>query len=427
MIKKILIKLLLIIILLLNGCNQSYQNENNLIKDSLSYEGYQLEKVIILSRHNIRSPLSGNGSALDNITPHEWFSWSSDPSDLSLRGGVLEIEMGQYFRKWLEAEKLFPEDYLPGEEIKIYANSKQRTIATANYFKTGLLPISDYDIEYHEEFDKMDPIFNPQLTYISEQYKKDIIEEINELFDEKIINLKDNYQLLGRVIDINDSQDVKEGKFEGFNVDDTEYILELNKEPGMTGSLKLGCSISDALVLQYYETDDKDAAFGKRLTLKEWEEIAEIKDLYQDILFTTPLISINVANPLLKEILSELNNDNRIFTFLCGHDSNLGSVLAALDVEEYHLPNSIEKKTPIGSKIVFSKWKGKDNKEYISIDMVYQTTDQLRGLSLLDKDNPPCIIQLKLNGLELNEDGLYEINIIEKRFIDSINKYDNLK
>ena len=427
MIKKRLIKLLLIIILLLNGCNQSNKNENNLIKDSLSYEGYQLEKVIILSRHNIRSPLSGNGSILDTITPHEWFSWSSDPSDLSLRGAVLEIEMGQYFRKWLEAEKLFPEDYLPGEEIKIYANSKQRTIATANYFKTGLLPISDYDIEYHGEFDMMDPIFNPQLTYISEEYKKDVIEEINELFNEKIINLKDNYQLLGRVIDINDSQDVKEGKFEGFNVDDTEYILELNKEPGMTGSLKLGCSISDALVLQYYEADDKDAAFGKRLTLKEWEEIAEIKDLYQDILFTTPLISINVANPLLKEILSELNNDNRIFTFLCGHDSNLGSVLAALNVEDYYLPNSIEKKTPIGSKIVFSKWKGKDNKEYISIDMVYQTTDQLRGLSLLDKDNPPCIIQLKLNDLELNEDGLYDINIIEKRFIDSINKYDNLK
>ena len=32
-----------------------------------------LDRVVILSRHNIRSPLSGSGSMLGDITPHEWF------------------------------------------------------------------------------------------------------------------------------------------------------------------------------------------------------------------------------------------------------------------------------------------------------------------------------------------------------------------
>ena len=32
---------------------------------------YQLEEMVVLSRHNIRSPLSGNGSALGNVTPHK--------------------------------------------------------------------------------------------------------------------------------------------------------------------------------------------------------------------------------------------------------------------------------------------------------------------------------------------------------------------
>ena len=49
-------------------------------------EKYELEQVVILSRHNIRSPLSGGDSLLGTITPHEWFGWSSDPSELSLRG-----------------------------------------------------------------------------------------------------------------------------------------------------------------------------------------------------------------------------------------------------------------------------------------------------------------------------------------------------
>lgn len=103
---------------------------------TLSRDGLDLQQVIILSRHNIRSPLSGKGSVLDTLTPYTWFNWSSSPSSLSLRGGTLETEMGQYFRKWLEKEELFPEDYRPeADEVRIYANSKQRTIATANFFK----------------------------------------------------------------------------------------------------------------------------------------------------------------------------------------------------------------------------------------------------------------------------------------------------
>ncbi len=49
---------------------------------------YTLDKVVVLSRHNIRSPLSGSGSLLGDITPHTWFQWTSQPSELSVRGAV---------------------------------------------------------------------------------------------------------------------------------------------------------------------------------------------------------------------------------------------------------------------------------------------------------------------------------------------------
>ena len=131
---------------------------------TLSREGYTLEQVVILSRHNIRSPLSGKGSVLDEITPHDWFPWSSKPGELSLRGGILETEMGQYFRKWLEAEGLIPENYRPGEnEVRFYANSIQRTIATAQYFSSGFLPVANVPIEHHMEYGTMDPVFNPEI------------------------------------------------------------------------------------------------------------------------------------------------------------------------------------------------------------------------------------------------------------------------
>lgn len=51
-----------------------------------------------------------------------------------------------------------------------------------------------------------------------------------------------------------------------------------------------------------------------------------------------------MAHPLLVYINDELNSEARKFTFLCGHDSNIASVNAALEVEDYELPNSIEKR-----------------------------------------------------------------------------------
>ncbi len=422
---KKIIAVTLIVCLFLSGCGVTADEKKEasvpVREVMLSRDEYTLQQVVVLSRHNIRSPLSGKGSVLDTITPHEWFSWTSDPSELSLKGGVLETEMGQFFRRWLEDEGLFPENYQPSPgEVRIYSNSKQRTIATANYFLTGLLPLSDMDVEFHMDLDEMDPVFNPQLTFMSEEYREEAEDQIRSMFDGRIQSLSDNCKLLGDVIDIKDSEGWKNGDFTGFRTDDMELVLEEGAEPGMTGSLKTACSVSDALVLQYYEGDDEVAAFGKKLTDKQWEDIAEIKDTYQEILFTAPLIAVNVAHPLLKEINAELHEENRKFTFLCGHDSNLSSVLAALSAEEYDLPDSIEKTAPIGSKLVFCKWKDGNGKQYISIDMVYQNTEQLRGLSLLDVDNPPAITHIYLDGISPNKDGMYEYEKAEERIAQAI-------
>lgn len=395
---------------------------------SLFHEGYTLEEVVVLSRHNIRAPLSGGDSLLGRITPYTWFNWSANASELSTRGGVLETENGQFFRKWLEKEGLFPENYHPkGNEVKIYSNSKQRTIATAQYFTAGLLPTANERIDYRVEFDKMDPVFNPQLTYVTDKYREDCIAQMHELFDEKIKSLSDNYDLLSKVIDMKNSPAYKDKTVSDLKTDDTEFVIKENAEPGMTGSLKTATSVSDALVLQYYEeADPVKAGFGKKLTTKQWDDLSEIKDVYGDVLFTAPLVAANVANPLLKEIKEDMNAEGRKFTFLCGHDSNIGSVLAALDVEDYSLPCTIEKKTPIGVKLVFSKYKDKNGGVAWSVDLVYQTTTQLREMPLLTLENHPAIYPISLKGLTKNAEGLYEGNELEKRFDQAIAAYDEI-
>ena len=163
------------------------------------------------------------------------------------------------------------------------------------------------------------------------------------------------------------------------------------------------------------------------MNFEQWRALSEIKDTYQDVLFTAPLVAVNVANPALKQIKEEMNTEGREFSFLCGHDSNLASILTSLGVEEYELPGSIEKRTSIGSKIVFAKYKSETGEEFWDVNLVYQKADQLRNLSLLDIDNPPAIYPLTFQGLNKNEDGLYKAEDFENRLDESIRFYDEIE
>jgi len=399
------------------------------------HDDYQLEEMVILSRHNIRSPLSGNGSALGNLTPHTWFRWTSGPSELSLRGGQLETMMGQYFGQWLESEGVIKDKntYIPAEgEMRFYANSMQRTIATAQYFSSGMLPVANVTIEHKFAPSKMDPVFHPQLTFMSDAFRTQAMKEISAMGGQKGLQgindkVENNYRIIEKALDLKDSPAAKKDGLTKFRSDDLQILLEINKEPAMKGSLKQANSASDAFILQYYEEPDKvKAGFGHKLTQKEWEEIAGIKDVYGDVLFTAPSVAVNVAHPLLQEMSKELAVPGRKFTFLCGHDSNIASVLAALEAEEYDVPQSIEKKTPIGSKLVIEKFKGKDGKEYAALSIVYQTTDQLRDRTALTLDNPPMIYPIRLKGLKANSDGLYRLEDLQARFDKAIRAYDAL-
>ena len=387
---------------------------------------YAREEMVILSRHNIRSPISGPGSVVSRITPHAWFDWSSVPGELSLRGGALEVEMGQFFREWLIGEGFIGKNAVPeAGSVRFYANSIQRTRATARAFAAGMFPMADIPVEQHTPLGTMDPVFNPVITKITDSFLAKAHAEI-EAMGGLDAPVKANYALLEKVLDMRKAPAAAHDTL-SFSQFPSTIRFEVNKEPIMGGGLKMATSASDALTLQYYEEPDAvKAGFGHKLSFVDWVALSGVKDWYQEMLFGVPSIAVNTSHPLLKELLSELRVPGRRFAFLCGHDSNIGGILAALRAEPYSAPLAIETKTPIGGKIVIEKFRGSDGRLYADLWLVHASADQLRGLTLLSPSCPPMALPLHLKGLTPNADGLYLLSDLEQRFEQAISAYDSL-
>ena len=386
---------------------------------------YELKEVVVMSRHNIRSPLVSGGAAYMRVTPHQWFAWSSPGSQLSLRGGVLETEMGQFFRKWVVSEGLLPDNCRPeGDAVLFYANSRQRTFATAKYFSAGFLPFANVEIQHKYEEDKMDPVFTPQFTKMNDGYRQQVLAEINAMHGGPqawMQSVQPALTLVEQIIDMAHSPAAGNDTTH-FWFDDTQFKIEKGNEPKMTGGYTLANSVADALVLQCYESESM-AVFGHELSLEQWRAICGIKEVYDGLLFTAHSAAVNLAYPLVSRIREELHHEGRKFTFLCGHDSNLASIGAALRLVYPETEQALELHTPIGSKLVFEKWS--DGKEdFVAINLVFQSVGELQHRTLLSLEVPPMVLPVTVEGLTANGDGLYRLADLDVRMAETMAEYD---
>lgn len=100
------------------------------------HQDYTLEKVVIFSRHNLRSPMSTDNEKRNALTPHHWQKGEGNPGDLSKRGGILETMMGQSMKDYFKEEHFD----IFREPVRFYSDSDERTIATARFLPQVLLP-----------------------------------------------------------------------------------------------------------------------------------------------------------------------------------------------------------------------------------------------------------------------------------------------
>lgn len=346
---------------------------------------------------------------------------------LTERGGRIERKMGAWFRASLTSFAPFDSD-----NTLFYSNSKQRTIKTGEKFIEGFGP--DLPLYYRFNDDSMDPLFNPAYPFMNATLQEKILADMNAVGGVEgtaeepykgifaaIGKITDEIHFMEEVIAFKDSP-YAAGKLEHLPLSEMFIVLSEGKEPGMTGDYKLVNSIADALVLQYYETGKE---FGKDISVEDVRRIGKVKTVYDKVLFANHTTAVLVSNPLVRKIKEELVDPSRKFTFLCGHDSNIASITTALGLKLPVTVEAVEFASPIGSKIVFRKYR-KENSEFVDVNIVYASVLQLRETYGIDVNNPPVVLPIDFEGLSRNAEGFYRMDEVIGRFDNTIAEFESL-
>lgn len=401
---------------------------------SFAQDSLRLEKVVVVSRHGLRAPLEKYYQTLDSLAPKSvsWDLWSKQGvkgSELTLKGSALENLFGGYFRMWFNSLGFQLQD----QEVYFGASSKQRTIATARSFAAGIFPLKIVPVHFKQDGNGgYGPLDENYLPLFYDQSPNDGTDFDTVAFQQEahreLVQLMaaPSYDFLEDVLQYRQSTRAKakgSNHFDSF-VDVQRYFYDKASgdrlEPIMIGDLKVANRASDALILMYYEAPDfLKANFKRDFSFDDMCRLASIKDQYDAILFSAPIIAVNISHCMLENVYSEMKCSWHRFSFLCSHDSMIHALLSALRVEDYKLENTIEGKTPIGVKFLLEKWVNPTTcKQYIKARLLYQSTEQIQEMQVLDLKNSPQSCELSFTGLEKEENEMYDydtfMNHIEK-------------
>lgn len=252
----------------------------------------------------------------------------------------------------------------------------------------------------------MDPTFNPVITDDSAAFSEQAVAAMEKELSK--LQLTDSYQLLEKSLTIKIPLPVKRNNSVRWWMAKIPLAPSINKNRCFRAAESrqlAGRCVYFAILRRF---SDGSGGTGEIKSDQQWKVLSKLKNGYRDSLFTSPEVARNVAKPLVSYIDKALVTDRTSapkITVLVGHDSNIASLLTALDFKPYQLHDQNER-TPIGGKIVFQRWHdSKANRDLMKIEYVYQSAEQLRNADALTLQAPAQRVTLELSGCPIDADG----------------------
>ncbi len=403
--------------------------------------GYTLERVVILSRHGVRSPTKQT-QLMNDVTPDKWPQWPVAAGYLTPKGAQLVTLMGGFYGDYFRSQGLLAAGCPTDAVIYAQADVDQRTRLTGQAFLDGIAPGCGLKVHYQADLKKVDPLFHPVDAGVckldSTQTHKAVEERLGGPLSELSKRYAKPFAQMGEILNFAASPYCKSLQQQGKTCDFANFAankITVNK-PGtkvsLSGPLALSSTLGEIFLLQNSQAMP-DVAWHRLTGEDNWISLLSLHNAQFDLMAKTPYIARHKGTPLLQQIETALvlqrdaqgqtlplSPQTKIL-FLGGHDTNIANIAGMLGAN-WQLPQQPDN-TPPGGGLVFELWQNPDNHQrYVAVKMFYQTMGQLRNAEKLDlKNNPAGRVPVAIDGCENSgDDKLCQLDTFQKKVAQAI-------
>jgi len=363
-----------------------------------------LQLVIMLSRHGVRSPLGTPGSN-DKYAAAPWPKWDVAPGILTPHGYELMKIFGAWDRIKFSGEGLLAASGCgDAAHVTIIADSDQRTRESAKALVEGMLP--GCGVETHAQAEgTFDPLFRPIEAGVAQSDVAASVAAVAGRIGGNPKNLTEAYRaqlaVLDRVLAGCGHGPANEKRISIFDVPAAILPGSGDQPVSLRGPVISAAAIAENLLLEYTQgMSDANTGWGclDGATLRT---VMQLDGASWDYGKRTPAIARPQSSYLLGHIQKTLEQsvtgkpipgalgkpDDRLILLL-GHDSNIAAVAGSLGID-WALDGRVDD-TPPGGALLFELWRSRaDGKPFVRMEYTAQSLEQMRRSEALTLANPP--------------------------------------
>lgn len=346
--------------------------------------GMKIDRIVVLMRHGVRPPTKMPAMPA-GIASEEWPRWGVPPGHLTHRGAAAVRIVAAYDRKLWQAGGLLPRRGCLN--IRVIADSDQRTIATAEQYAAALAPGCEIGIDHRPEGEA-----DPRFSAIDEgavPFDAAIARQA-VLADAGPDGIATEDQRLRPVLARLDAI-LCGGATAACGVSKQATALAPSapgKRPKLTGAIDRGSTAAQILLLEY--------ADGKPLAEVGWgragpSDVAALSALHaaEFRLLARPRYiaraNLGLLRPVIEDGLS--GSERASVTMISGHDTNVANLGGLLGLH-WQVPGLAADDPSPGGAIILERLRDRAGRSYVRALYRSQTLEQIRHLTPLATAHP---------------------------------------
>lgn len=380
--------------------------------------GMQLERVVLLYRHGVRTPLPGE-IQLNELNGKAWPAWQEPPSELTPHGAAGARLMGRYDRWRLSAAALFAQSGCPDPaRLWFWANTDQRTIASAQALADGFAPGCKISVGHLPEGSD-DPLFHPIEAKATDWNAGDAASSIQSATggpDALTATHADALSVMASVMGC--------GSPHQADVCDPEHwhgsLTVSPQTHGLTlqGPIFSTSGTAEVILMAYAEGFPLSQVGWGRTSPAKLEQLSQLHALLFDVYARPDYMAERVASVMSHRIIDLLQNEQAPrLSVLVGSDNNIVALASVLGLH-FKLPGYAQDDPPIGGALGIELWRNQANgKRYVRVFYQAQSLQQLRTLQSIDGRAQPATLLLQPVGCTSDQQGFCPLTDVITRLL----------